>query len=217
VSKHPNLAKSLWSLNARMALAFHLPYGSRLRVFMETAHIMQGFTVDMRKVGSADWQYMYEFLLINLDPDEIMRSYIVWNASISRFKMIRRFAYSGVFDALMNGFATMLVDFPRLRKKFDAYQPSSRFARIEALPPAKAILARIPSPSGTAALLRAVRTNGISGRPARMRAAKWGNMRRGHRRPAKDLGGRPKFGNFVGRPREPEVARQREQGNSQLV
>jgi hypothetical protein len=124
VSEHAKFATPVVSLRARMKYAFKLPYGSRLRVFMETAQIMQGFCVDIKTVGSADWQPMYEFLIVNLESDELMKSFIVWNASVLAFKLIRRFAHDNVFDALMNGFATMLVDNPDIQHEFEGYEPS---------------------------------------------------------------------------------------------
>jgi hypothetical protein len=120
-SSHPHIASPLVSLAPRMKLAFRLPYGSRLRVFLETAVIMQGFNVDVKGQGSAKWQSMYEFLMLELDKKDTMESFVVWKASgvASAIQSRRR----GMLDAVMSAFATMLIDGPELQSDFDAFEP----------------------------------------------------------------------------------------------
>jgi hypothetical protein len=125
-SCHADIATPLMSLTPRMRLAFKLPYGSRLRVFLETAEIMHGFNVDIAKSGKPEWQGMYEFLMVELRDEDTIESYAVWNASIPSVTEIRgsaRSTHREMLDAVMSAFATMIVDNPDLQRAFFAFVP----------------------------------------------------------------------------------------------
>jgi hypothetical protein len=126
-SAHPYIAKPLCTLMTRITRAVRLPYGARLRVIMQIMEHIQEFCNGLRYADGADWQRMYEFVMVTMDKEDALRSIIVWNASVLAHESMERLRVSshfGILEHILSGFVTMIVDNPELRHAFVEYVPA---------------------------------------------------------------------------------------------
>jgi hypothetical protein len=126
-SNHMEMMKPLSSLVPRIRQAFRLPYGARLSQLIKVMVELQGYYSGLVKRGNPEWQVMYEFLMVNLDREEMMKSIIVWNWSVLSCQSMNRMSgsvHQTALDEILNGFVTMLVGNQELQIAFGKYVPT---------------------------------------------------------------------------------------------
>jgi hypothetical protein len=88
---------------------------------------LQGYYSDLLKRAKPEWQFMFEFLVIYVDREEIVKSAIVWNRSVLSRQWMRRISgsvHQSELEEIINGFTTMLVGTQELQKAFEEYVPT---------------------------------------------------------------------------------------------
>jgi hypothetical protein len=75
----------------------------------------------------AEWQKMFEFVMVTMDKEDALRSIVVWNASLLTRESMHRLSESshlGVLEQILTGFLTMMIDKADLRRAFAEYVPA---------------------------------------------------------------------------------------------
>jgi hypothetical protein len=122
ITENIELAKSLGKVRRGLLPAQEMRLGERLRAFVEMVDLIAALASAGREKRA--WQVMFEYVVIALDPDLILDSFVTWNATVLNDESRWQFTGDGhqeSLDHLVNGFLTMSVGSAELQRDLGLY------------------------------------------------------------------------------------------------
>jgi hypothetical protein len=118
------ITPALARIRRRMTRVGQMGFGARLLAFIEAVELITALENALAGKTWVDWQPMFEYVVVVLDPARLCQSFVVWNATIFSPEVQQQLGEDRrqeALDHLLNGLVTLSIGQPTLQRDLQDY------------------------------------------------------------------------------------------------